>query len=99
MYDQSILLHHLAPLRGLLDAPEVTELVINRPGEVGVEGSGGWQWADCPQLSVPWLETLANAMANFTKQKVSASMPICSTSLPTGERVQIVAPPACDLGL
>jgi type IV secretion system protein VirB11 len=38
-------------------------------------------------------------MANYTKQKVNAQSPICSTSLPTGERVQIVAPPACDLGL
>lgn len=51
------------------------------------------------RLSVQWLETLANSMANFTKQKVGPQTPICSTSLPTGERVQIVAPPACDLGL
>lgn len=99
MFDQSILTHHLAPLRALLDAPDVTELVINKPGEVGVETRGGWQWSQCAELSTPWLETLANSMANFTKQKVSAQTPICSTSLPTGERVQIVAPPACDLGL
>jgi type IV secretion system protein VirB11 len=99
MFDQSILLHHLEPLRGLLDADDVTELVINRPNEIGVEGRGGWSWSNHDALTVPWLETLSNSMANYTKQKVNAQSPICSTSLPTGERVQIVAPPACDLGL
>ncbi|SEK03703.1 type IV secretion system protein VirB11 [Sphingobium sp. AP50] len=98
MFDQSILVHHLEPLRGLLDADAVTELVINKPFEVGIEGRGGWDWVNNDKLSVEWLETLSTAMANFTKQKVGPQTPICSTSLPTGERVQIVAPPACDLG-
>ncbi|QHD70849.1 P-type DNA transfer ATPase VirB11 (plasmid) [Sphingobium yanoikuyae] len=99
MFDQSILVHHLEPLRALLDADAVTELVINKPFEIGIEGRGGWEWVNNDKLSVQWLETLATAMANYTKQKVGPQTPICSTSLPTGERVQIVAPPACDLGL
>jgi type IV secretion system protein VirB11 len=99
MFDQSILVHHLEPLRALLDADAVTELVINKPFEIGIEGRGGWEWVENDKLSVQWLETLATAMANYTKQKVGPQTPICSTSLPTGERVQIVAPPACDLGL
>src|SRR3546814_10372639 len=37
-------------------------------------------------------------MANYTRQRVDPTSPICSTSLPSGKRVQIVAPPACDLG-
>lgn len=98
MFDQSILLHHLEPLRALLDAADVTELVINKPHEIGIESSKGWEWIAAEHLSTPWLETLANSMANYTRQKVGPSTPICSTSLPTGERVQIVAPPACDLG-
>lgn len=99
MFDQSILVHHLEPLRALLDADAVTELVINKPFEVGIEGRGGWDWVNNDKLSVEWLETLSTSMANYTKQKVGPQTPICSTSLPTGERVQIVAPPACDLGL
>ncbi len=98
MFDQAILTHHLEPLRALLDADAVTELVINKPGEVGIEGRKGWEWVTEERLSVQWLETLSNSMANYTKQKVGPQTPICSTSLPTGERVQIVAPPACDLG-
>lgn len=99
MFDQSILVHHLEPLRALLDADAVTEVVINKPFEIGIEGRSGWEWVNNDKLSVQWLETLATAMANYTKQKVGPQTPICSTSLPTGERVQIVAPPACDLGL
>ena len=33
-----------APLRKYLDDARVTELVINRPGEVGIERRGGWTW-------------------------------------------------------
>lgn len=99
MFDQSILNHHLQPLRALLAADDVTELVINRPHEIGIESRKGWEWVQDDALSNPWLETLANAMANYTKQKIGPATPICSTSLPSGERVQIVAPPACDLGL
>src|SRR3546814_1065757 len=81
-----------------LDAPDVTELVINRPCEVGIEGRRGWSWEQDERLSAEWLETLSTAMANYTRQRVDPTSPICSTSLPSGERVQIVAPPACDLG-
>lgn len=98
-FDGSILEHHMGPLRPFLDAPDVTELVINRPCEVGIEGLGGWSWERDERLTTQWLESLSTAMANYTRQSVTANTPICSTSLPTGERVQIVAPPACDLGL
>src|SRR3546814_10807789 len=40
-FDAAILDHHVAPLRPFLDAPDVTELVINRPCEVGIEGRRG----------------------------------------------------------
>lgn len=90
--------HHLAPLRALLEPGGVTELVVNRPGEVGIEGVGGWTWHDVPELTLDWLDTLGNAIANYTKQSLSSDAPLCSCSLPTGERVQIVAPPACEQG-
>src|SRR3546814_4585805 len=95
-FDAAILDHHVAPLRPFLDAPDVTELVINRPCEVGIEGRRGWSWEQDERLSAEWLETLSTAMANYTRQRVDPTSPICSTSLPSGERVQIVAPPACD---
>jgi type IV secretion system protein VirB11 len=92
--DSSVLHHYLQPLQPLLEPADVTELVINRPGEVGVEGANGWRWYEAPDLTPAWLVTLATSAAAFTRQDVGAETPICSTVLPHGERCQIVLPPA-----
>ena len=74
--DSSVLVHYLQPIQRLLEPADVTELVINRPGEVGVEGPGGWRWHELPDLTPAWLATLANAAAAFTRQDVNAEMPM-----------------------
>jgi type IV secretion system protein VirB11 len=94
MGDIAVLTHYLKPLRPHLEPADVTELVINRPGEIGVERAGGWAWRTEPALNARWLETLARAAAAFTTQDVGGETPICSTVLPDGERCQIVLPPA-----
>lgn len=98
MDDSAVLEHYLAPLRPLLAQDDVTELVINRPGEVGIEQGGRWRWHEEPLLTEAWLRTLAVAAAAFTKQDVSDARPICSTTLPGDERCQIVLPPAAPTG-
>lgn len=98
MTEPAVLLHYLGPLRPLLAGADVTELVVNRPGEVGIERAGGWEWRDVPELTSEWLETLARAAAAFTRQDVTAEAPICSTTLPDDERCQIVIPPAVPAG-
>jgi type IV secretion system protein VirB11 len=98
MGDTAVLDHYLTPLRSLLEPDDVTELVVNRPGEVGVERSGRWVWRDVPELSEPWLRTLAVAAAAYTRQDVGADRPICSTVLPGDERCQIVLPPVAPEG-
>ncbi len=90
----AVLAHHLEPLAAFLDDEAVREIVINRPGEIGVETAQGWRWVEDERLTAPWLMTLARAAAAHTGQDVSASHPICSTSLPGGARCQIVLPPA-----
>lgn len=94
--DIALLEHYLAPLRASLDLAGVTELVVNRPGELGIEQAGRWTWLDAPDLTAAWLNTLAVAAAAFTAQDVDARTPICSTVLPGGERCQIVLPPAAE---
>ena len=97
MSDESaVLQHYLAPLQALLDPPDVTDLVINRPGEMAIEQAGVWRWIAAPQLTPAWLATLATAAAAYTAQDVNAETPICSTVLPQGERCQIVLPPAAE---
>lgn len=98
MDDTTVLEHYLAPLRPLLAPDDVTELVINRPGEVGIEQGGRWRWHEEPVLTEVWLRTLAVAAAAFTRQDVSDVRPICSTVLPGDERCQIVLPPAVPSG-
>ena len=92
MRDTAVLRHYLAPLLPLLEPDGVTELVINRPGEAGIEDRNGWTWHELPELDSDWLNTLAVAAASFTHQDVDAQAPICSTILPGGERCQIVIP-------
>lgn len=94
--DNSVLLHYLAPLQQCLEPDDVTELVINRPGELAIERAGGWEWRDAPELTETWLATLAKAAAAYTAQDVTDETPICSTVLPRGERCQIVLPPAAE---
>ena len=55
--DSSVLIHYLQPITPLLEPADVTELVINRPGEVGVESARGWRWHDTPELTPAWLGT------------------------------------------
>ena len=82
-----------APLRKYLNDERVTELVINRPGEVGIERRGGWTWESEPSLDFKNLMAMATAAAAFTSQDVTRENPIVSTIFPTGERVQIIVPP------
>ncbi|QTC88427.1 P-type DNA transfer ATPase VirB11 [Brevundimonas pondensis] len=99
MEDTAVLDHYLAPLRPFLEPDTVTEVVVNRPGEVGVEQAGQWRWREVPELTEAWLHTLAVAAAAFTRQDVDAEHPICSTVLPGNERCQIVLPPAVPSGM
>lgn len=94
--DTSVLTHYLAPLQACLDEAGVTEVVVNRPGELAIERPGGWEWRSAPQLTEAWLLTLARAAAALTSQDVTEQTPICSTVLPAGERCQIVLPPAAE---
>lgn len=88
----------LHPLRRLLDDDAVTELCINRPGEAYVEDAGGWRREVLPFASFDWCLALAKLVANHTHQRVSAAEPLLSATLPTGERIQLVLPPATEPG-
>lgn len=96
--DLSALALTLRALRPLLSNPDVMELCINRPGEAFVETGLGWRREDLPFADFEWCYRLAKLVANSTQQRVDATSPLLSASLPTGERVQIVMPPATTAG-
>ncbi len=84
----------LQALRPYLEHPDVSELCINRPGGVFIETTTGWQYEAVPHLDFDWCLRFAKLVANFTRQRVDETAPLLSASLPCGERVQLVLPPA-----
>lgn len=88
----------LGPIAALLKPADVSELCINRPGEVFLETSSGWRRERVPALDLAWCRRFAKLVANYTRQRIDETSPLLSGSLPTGERVQIVWPPATTLG-
>jgi len=82
----------------MLANPEVTELCINRPLEAFLETSQGWRRESLPFADFDWCSRLAKLVANSTQQRIDATSPLLSASLPGGERVQIVMPPATSAG-
>jgi type IV secretion system protein VirB11 len=86
---------YLQPLEPFLRHPDVTDLYVNRPGEIWIERIGGrCERHDAPALTEAYLWRLARQIAAFSHQGISREHPLLSASLPGGERVQIVAPPA-----
>jgi len=90
--------HTLDALRPLLANREVTELCINRPGEAFVETRSGWHREALAFADFDWCLRFAKLAANATFQRIDETSPLLCASLPSGERVQIVIPPATTAG-
>lgn len=85
-------------IKALLDKKN-TEVVINKPYEIMVENSNGWEMFKAPNASYENLLSLAQAMTVFNKKgDICPKTPIKSLVLPDGERSQIIIPPACESG-
>ena len=86
--------HYSRPLRALLDDSSVTELCVQQPGEIFVERHGVWARLPAPWATVVWARHFARLVATATEQRVNPESPLLSAALPSGERVQVVLPPA-----
>lgn len=84
----------LAPLARFLDRADVTDLYINRPGEVWLETTTGIERHDQPGLDDSALWRLARQIAAASDQGINREHPLLAATLPDGSRVQICAPPA-----
>ncbi len=86
---------YLAPLAPMLARADVTDIFVNRPGEIWVETlTGGLERHEAPELDDTMLWRLARQIASLANQGISREHPLLSATLPGGERVQIAAPPA-----
>ncbi|GAA0622558.1 P-type DNA transfer ATPase VirB11 [Brevundimonas kwangchunensis] len=92
---QVYLRSYLAPLRAFLDRPDVTDLYVNRPGEVWIETLGGAAERHSAEgLTGEVLDRLSRQIAAHAHQGVNREHPLLSAALPGGERIQIILPPA-----
>lgn len=85
----------LSPLARFLAREDISDIYVNRPGEVWLETmSGSTELCAAPDLDGKALDRLSRQIAAFSHQGVSREHPILSASLPDGTRVQLVVPPA-----
>jgi type IV secretion system protein VirB11 len=94
----SALLTFLRPLQPYLSDVTITELCINRPGEIYIERRSGWTRYELPALTYLHCQQLAKLIATRSVQKLDDRDNLLSASLPGGERVQVVLPPSCEPG-
>lgn len=86
---------YLQPLQPWLIRDDITDIYINQPGELWIEGPGpGIERIACDAFDQRTLERLARQIAAFTHQGISREHPLLSATLPDGARVQIIMPPA-----
>ena len=84
----------LAPLIPYLDREDVTDLYVNRPGELWLETGSGSERHLVPRLDEASLWRLARQIAATSDQGISREHPLLAATLPDGSRIQICAPPA-----
>jgi type IV secretion system protein VirB11 len=85
----------LAPFEAALSRPDVTDIYVNRPGELWIETLGGAiERHEDPSLNELALARLARQVAALTHQGVSREHPLLAAKLPDGSRIQVVGPPA-----
>ena len=87
-------------VREFMASPDVTEICINRPGEIYLESRGGWQRVEVPSLTFERARQFCTAVINEsnTGQRITDVDPVVSLTFPTGQRAQFVIPPACEAG-
>ncbi|MCA1653756.1 MAG: P-type DNA transfer ATPase VirB11 [Sphingomicrobium sp.] len=95
--DGSVFLNaYLAPFRPWLERDDISEIIVNRPGEVWIEVAGvpHLQRAELPGLTNRDIQRLAEQVARISHQGINRAKPLLAATLPDGARVQFIAPSA-----
>ncbi|WP_108653161.1 P-type DNA transfer ATPase VirB11 [Dongshaea marina] len=87
---------HRAPIQPWLDEAGITEIAINRPGELWFEKDGRWESVSVPDFDAPRMRYFAQSVAAYREVQFDTKNPILSATLTAGERIQIVGPPVCE---
>lgn len=87
---------YLKPFREWLDRDTVTEIMVNRPGELWIEDSAspGMQRLEVPEIDDRLVQRLAEQVARISHQGINREHPLLGATLPDGARIQFCGPPA-----
>ncbi len=83
----------LRPLQRWLDEPEITDVFINGPDWIFLKQHGRTTRLDL-RLEYDDLVDIGINAAALMHQDIGEDVPLCSTCLPDGQRVQLIRPPA-----
>lgn len=89
----------LAPFAAPLADPATREIVVNRPGEFGVERNGVWSWHDASALTFEHLDMIAILAASRGGKDADDAHPLAGGTLPDGQRFQVCRPSATAQGI
>lgn len=92
---------YLAPFKQWLDRDTVTEIMVNRPGEVWIEDADdpGMKRIETPDIDDRLVQRLAEQVARVSHQGINREHPLLGATLPasdggSGARIQLCGPPA-----
>ena len=87
---------YLAPFKDWLDRESVTEILVNRPGEIWIEDAtqSTMQRIAHPGVDDQLLQRLAEQVARVSHQGINREHPLLAATLPDGARIQLCGPPA-----
>ena len=83
----------LEPLSLWLEDSEISEIMINQPGQLYYEKAGCMHVVENQYLSSRYLHYVCRMLANINGKIFNTAHPLCSGQLPDGSRIQLVGPP------
>jgi type IV secretion system protein VirB11 len=88
----------LRPIQAHLDHPMVTDIVINKPQQVGIRRAGIWEWEDVPSFDFDTLDAMTILIGQRVGRDFDEGRPYVNSTLPGGQRFQGVRPPGTKAG-
>jgi type IV secretion system protein VirB11 len=82
------------PLFEFLEREDIYDLCVNKLHQVCLLTSQGWEQHKVESINERWCKSFVNFVAGESKKTLDKKNPILSTELPTGERIQVLIPPA-----
>ncbi len=88
----------LSPIQAYLSNEEVSEVLVNGPGEIFIEKKGILEKTDAKFMDEQALQAAVRNIAQFVGRRIDDENPILDARLPDGSRVAAVLPPCSKKG-